>query len=250
MTELLWVVLPAYNEEEALPKVLAEWVPVLRSLAPSFKICALDDGSRDGTGAVLDAAGASTPELVVVHKANSGHGQSCVDGYRRGLAAGADWILQIDSDGQCDAAFFEAVWRARQAHPVIYGFRRWREDGRIRTLISRVLSATVWIATGTWVRDSNVPYRLMRADAVAPVVDQIPTDFHLANVLVSVLQQRRPGIHWVDIRFRERIGGVPSVKTIALVRHGVRLFRQFRSSNAAETKTAERGVTSGTRIRA
>lgn len=56
----------------------------------------------------------------------------------------------------------------------------------------------------------------------------MPRDFHLANVLVAVLQHRRHGIQWVDIHFRPRSAGTSSVKALGFVTRGVELFRQLR----------------------
>lgn len=61
-------------------------------------------------------------ELVVIDKPNSGHGQTSVEGYRTALAHGAEWILQVDSDGQCDASLLPPFVKASSQHPVTYGF--------------------------------------------------------------------------------------------------------------------------------
>jgi glycosyltransferase involved in cell wall biosynthesis len=164
----------------------------------------------------------------VVDKPNSGHGQTCLLGYRTALQAGARWILQIDSDGQCDPAFFGRFWSLRRDHPFVFGFRKKRLDGATRSLISRAVSLTVYLAFGVWVRDANVPYRLMRAEELAKVIPGEDVGIHLANVYLSALIQRSCPIRWVPIHFLNRIGGTPSVKALAFVRHGVRLFRELR----------------------
>ncbi len=220
--------MPAFNEQEALPRVVREWTDELARSGIRHTLCILDDGSTDGTRAVLHALVGRHPEMLVLHKPNSGHGQTCLDGYRRALAAGADWVLQLDSDGQCDPRFFRRFWDLRTDHPVIYGQRTRREDGWTRGVISCLVSIVTFTATGTWVTDANVPYRLMRADALADAIPRIPPDFHLANVLLAVLQQRRYGIRWIPIVFRNRAGGTPSVKPLSFGRRGWQLFRQLR----------------------
>jgi glycosyltransferase involved in cell wall biosynthesis len=222
--------MPAYNEAESLPGVLDEWLPVLRSEAGQFTFCALNDGSTDATLEVLERYRADNPELRVVDKPNSGHAQTCMLGYREACSAGARWVLQIDSDGQCDPRFFPSLWRQRQAHPVVYGYRRRREDGRLRSWVSRIVSLTTWIGQGVWVADANVPYRLMATSALEPYLDQVPRDFHLANILLSAFHQRDLGIHWVDIVFRDRTGGSPSVRPWAFAGRGWQLLRQLRST--------------------
>jgi dolichol-phosphate mannosyltransferase len=228
MSAALWVVMPTYNEEVSVGRVVDEWLPILRQHAPGFRMCILNDGSRDRTPEILHALAARHPELLVVDKPNSGHGQTCLIGYRQALRAGAEWVLQIDSDGQCDPVFFPALWQARAHSPVVYGFRRRRDDGLMRTVISRIARVVTLLASGAWVRDANVPYRLMRADTLRGLVDDVPPDFHLANIMLAALQERRYGIRWVDIRFRDRFGGSPSVKAYSFFRQGMKLYWQLR----------------------
>ena len=185
MGERLWVVLPVYNEEASIERVLAEWLPPLRDLGADLQILALNDGSADRTGALLRQWQARAPELTVVDKPNSGHGQTCLLGYRTALDRGAEWILQIDSDGQCDPRYLRRLWAARIRADVVMGFRVTRDDGVARWLTSRVVSVLVLLATGVWVADANVPYRLMRAARLRAVLDAIPSDFGLVNVLLA-----------------------------------------------------------------
>lgn len=233
----LWVVVPAYNERDAVSGVVREWAPVLRESGASFVLCVLNDGSRDDTLEVLEGLRSEVPELRIVDKPNSGHGQTCVEGYRLALAEGADWIFQIDSDGQCDPRHFPLLWGARDGADAIYGFRRVREDGAARYWVSRAVSFTAFLGFGVWVRDANVPYRLMSRRAVESLGDGVPSDFHLANVLVALIQERRYGIRWVDITFRQRSGGTPSVKALSFAGRGVQLFRQLCAVRVSEGRS-------------
>ncbi|MEY4580725.1 MAG: hypothetical protein RL701_5428 [Pseudomonadota bacterium] len=235
--EKLWVVMPAYNEQECIPAVIEEWLPALRAVAESFTFCVIDDGSKDHTLRIVNELAERHPELHVLSKGNSGHGQTCVFGYHYAATHGADWILQIDSDGQCDPRFFAELWRSRQGVDAVYGYRVSRDDGTARVAISRVVSLVTWLGTGTWVRDANVPYRLMRSGAILGILAWVPRDIHLANVLVSALQVKHQPVRWIDIHFRQRRGGVASVASYAFVKHGVKLLAQLWKAKAATTLT-------------
>ncbi len=238
----LWVVMPVYNEEECLTRVVDEWILPLRRVAGAFKMCILNDGSKDGTLAILRELEKQYPEIIVIDKKNSGHGQSCQEGYRLALSKGAEWVLQIDSDGQCDPRFFEFFWKARGNNKVIYGFRNRREDGKRRYVISRFVSLFTLLGIGVWVRDANVPYRLMHRSTLEGIVDEIPRDFHLSNIMLSALQEKKFGLHWVNIIFRERMGGVPSVKTYSFVKQGFKLLRQLKKASRSSTMTELRTI--------
>lgn len=229
MTESLWVVIPAYNEQDSVAGVVREWLPVLRRCGLPLTICILNDGSTDGTGDVIEALRHEVPELVVVTKPNTGHGQTCLTGYRLALEASATWVFQLDSDGQCPAVCFEALWNARRSVKAVYGYRRQRDDGRVRLLVSQCVGWVSWLAFGVKVKDPNVPFRLMHRDALADVVNWVPIEMHLANVAVALYQERQVGIHWVDISFRQRSGGAASVRGISFARRGLELFLQLRA---------------------
>jgi hypothetical protein len=70
------------------------------------------------------------------------------------------------------------------------------------------------------------------------MVDLVTQDFHLANVLLAVLQQKYFGISWVPIHFRKRIG-TPSVKTFSFVKHGIKLYSQLRNATLETTHRKE-----------
>jgi len=229
MTGKLWVVMPAYNEEASVSHVVKEWLPALRRSYPNFVFLALNDGSKDSTQAILNSIAAREQELRVVDKPNSGHGQTCVLGYRMALKERAEWILQIDSDAQCDPVYLDRFFAQAAKETIVYGFRKSRDDGWKRLFISRFVTVFTFAATGIWVKDCNVPYRLMHKSCLENIVDLVPSDFHLANVLVAVLQQKYFEISWVPIHFRNRIG-TASVKSYSFVKHGIQLYRQLRSA--------------------
>ena len=106
--------------------VLAEWLEALEREKIDYRLLAINDGSRDETLPFLEQAARENPErLLVLDKANSGHGRSCRAGYEQALAAEASWIFQIDSDGQCDPGLF----RRFLAETGGGGLRLWRPGG-------------------------------------------------------------------------------------------------------------------------
>lgn len=221
--------MPVYNEEEALPKVLDEWIPELKKhLGTNYTLCILNDGSKDNTQKIVDQYAAKYPEIKAIDKSNSGHGQSCIYGYQLALKEGAEWIFQIDSDGQCVPSHFSELLSVSNPNQVSYGYRKTREDGFQRFIVSRFVTLFVWGSTGVWVKDANVPYRLMPSKTLEPIVDKIPKDFHLCNILVSAYQKKNYGINWINILFRDRLGGSASVKTVSFMKHGFHLFKQLR----------------------
>lgn len=227
----LWVVMPVYNEEEAVGGVIEDWHKALNASGLKFTFCILNDGSKDNTQQILEGFAQRYPSVKIVNKTNSGHGQSCVLGYQMGLEAGADWIFQIDSDGQCDPQYFpQLISAAQQGNKAVYGKRVTRDDGLQRIVISKFVRIFTLVATGEWIVDGNVPYRLIHADLMKNMAYKVPADFHLANILISVLSNKQQKIKWVPIHFRDRSGGSPSVKTFSFVKHGFKLYKQLKAA--------------------
>ena len=223
----LWVVSPVYNESSSIEDFVKEWHPAIGKAASDFTFCLINDGSTDDTLQKLRQLEPRFPGLRIVDKPNSGHGQSCLHGYRLALEGGAAHVFQIDSDGQCDPGPFHKFWEERHRHSVIYGQRHVRDDGIIRAVISKMLSLLLFILTGRWIPDANVPYRLMNRPALSATLPGIPSDFRLANVMLTVLQSKAFHIRWIPIRFRSRTGRPASTRLSYFIKEAITLTRQY-----------------------
>ena len=231
MARDLLIVVPIYNEERCLDEVLREWLCELDKSGLDYGVLLMDDGSTDGTPGIVkrweESPGGG--RFRTVRRANRGHGQTCLEGYRIACDEGVPWVLQIDSDGQCDPRYFGALWRQRIGHDVVYGYRKRRDDGWRRVLASGLVKLVVRLASGVGCVDANVPYRLMRTGKLRPMVDSIPDSFDLANIALAV-QLKRAG--WkeaaVPITFRPRSGGEPSVPLNRFARKAIELVMQLR----------------------
>ena len=227
----LIVVMPVFNEQASVRKVVMEFFEEIGNWTERFVFLALDDGSTDDTPAVLgrlrDQLG---PRFEVMRHANRGHGQTCLAGYREAAARGIPWVLQIDSDGQCDPQYFFRFWRLRERADVVYGSRTRRDDGIRRVFASFVLRLFLLLGFRVNCVDANVPYRLMKTGKIAPLVARIGPEFNLANIGLAVALRRTSGVTQarVPIHFRERYGGEPSVKLSLFGRKAMELFRNIR----------------------
>ena len=226
----LAVVMPIYNEAESIRSVVQEWFRALDQTSANFVLFAINDGSTDETAAILSALNQELgPRLWVVNKENSGHGRSCRLGYEIALAEGAPWILQIDSDGQCDPAFLP--WPVdSEIFDCAFGYRRTRDDGIGRRLVSQCCRMVLWLVTGTYVRDPNVPYRLIREGALRSALKSIPADFNLQNIALSLVLKRNAELRWryFPIHFRTRRGGESTISYRNLSKTARELLRDLK----------------------
>jgi dolichol-phosphate mannosyltransferase len=227
----LVVVMPMYNERASVKKVVTEWFQEVAHWTEDFIFIAINDGSRDDSLIILRKLQERLGERFhIIDQSNKGHGQSCLEGYRLAAQLGAEFVLQIDSDGQCAPQYFFRLWRLREDADVIYGVRTRRDDGFLRLAVSMVLRLFILGAYHAFCPDANVPYRLMRVSVVLDAVNRIPPDFFLANVALAIILARTAGCRhsYVSIRFRERYGGEPTVKASVFARKAVELHKQMR----------------------
>lgn len=224
--------MPAYNEQANIETVVQQWHPVVEKVGADSRLMIVNDGSKDNTYQILQELQTKYPFLVAVDKPNSGHGATCLFAYRKAIVDGADFVFQTDSDGQTDPNEFYQFWDNREQYDLIIGDRTQRQDGFGRIVVTKVLRLLVWIIFGTWVKDANTPFRLMRANILSEIMKVIPQDFFLCNVVISTIAKRwKLRTLWVPITFKPRQGGVNSINFKRIFKIGIQAIGDFRLIN-------------------
>lgn len=108
---MIFVVLPAYNEEEALRPLLPKVDAVMRSLGESYRVVVINDGSSDRTAEILRELGREYPIDVLTHRYNRGLGETIRDGfeYVAERAAPEDIIVRMDCDDTHDPKYIPSM---------------------------------------------------------------------------------------------------------------------------------------------
>jgi glycosyltransferase involved in cell wall biosynthesis len=226
----LYIVIPAYNEEENIETVVREWHDVADKINGGSRIVVIDDGSKDSTYAKLKELQKELPQLEAITKPNGGHGAAVLCGYRYALDSGADYVFQTDSDGQTLTSEFWLFWENRKKYDIQIGFRKGRQDGLSRVFVTKILRFVLFLQFGMWITDANTPFRLMSAATLSEVILYIPKDHNLSNVLLTVLyHEKKKEIKYYPITFRPRQGGVNSINFKKIVRIGWKAIKDFSS---------------------
>ena len=228
MKDSLYIVIPAYNEEENIRQVVSDWYPVVDKRSGSSRLVIVNDGSRDNTLEVLNELKQDRPKLIVLDKENGGHGSTILYGYKYALEQGAEYIFQTDSDGQTYASEFDSFWDERTKYDMLIGHRNHREDGFSRIVVTKVLKLVIRMCFHVSVTDANTPYRIMSADTLRENLKYVPDDFFLTNVALSAIyKKRREKVHFIPISFRPRQGGKNSINLIKIIKVGISSIRSF-----------------------
>ncbi|HIT66363.1 MAG TPA: glycosyltransferase family 2 protein [Candidatus Merdisoma merdipullorum] len=235
--DTLYLIMPAYNEEVNIEKVIDDWYPVVEKTGENSRFVVVDDGSKDSTYEIMKRAAGERPQLIPLTKANKGHGATVLYGYYYALEQGADYIFQTDSDGQTNPEEFWEFWKQREQYDMLIGHRCHREDGASRVFVTKVLKFVIRLCFGVSVTDANTPFRLMKAETLREQIGQIPEDFNLSNVLLSVIYAKKGlKVRYLPISFRQRQGGVNSINLRRIAGIGWQAVKDFRSINRALKK--------------
>lgn len=234
MADKLYIVMPAYNEEENIDQVAREWHEVVTKIGPESRLVIVNDGSKDSTYAKLLELKQELPQLMPLDKANSGHGATLLYAYNYALKENADYIFQTDSDGQTIPDEFYPFWEEREKYAAIMGHRNHRQDGFSRVFVTKTLKLVIRLVFGVSVTDANTPFRLMPRATLEKYIPQIPKDFNLSNVILSVLLvHNKENVKFTPITFRPRQGGVNSINFKRICKIGVQAVKDFREIKKA-----------------
>ncbi|NNJ10634.1 glycosyltransferase family 2 protein [Chloroflexales bacterium ZM16-3] len=162
----LSIVVPIYNEEDSIPHLYDRLTTVLEGYGHAYEIIAVDDGSRDGSFALLSDLAASDPRLRVVRfRRNFGQTPAFAAGFDR---AQGEYIVTIDADLQNDPNDIPMLMaRASEGYDVVSGWRARRQDAFInRKLPSMIANRLISWVTGVHLHDYGCSLKVYRADVV------------------------------------------------------------------------------------
>ena len=160
----LSVVVPAYNEVESLPVLLAELCPVLEATGRTWEIVLVDDGSTDGTTEVVRAAAARDPRIrPVLLAANSGQSAALAAGFAR---MRGQIVVTLDADLQNDPADLPRLLAELDHADVVSGIRANRRDSVVRLLSSRIANGFRRAMLGDPVTDIGCSFKAYRREVL------------------------------------------------------------------------------------
>lgn len=228
----LYIVIPAYNEEENISSVIADWYPIVETVGNGSKLVIIDDGSKDTTYERMKKEAQTRPYFEALTKKNGGHGATVLHGYHYAIEAGADYIFQTDSDGQTLPEEFWEFWKLRKQYAMVIGHRKGRQDGFSRIVVTKTLKLVLKILFGVSVTDANTPFRLMDAGTLKKHISLVPRDYNLSNVIVSVIYAKKKlPVKYLPITFRPRQGGVNSINMKKIIKIGKQAWKDFSAIN-------------------
>ncbi len=109
-----------------------------------------------------------------------------------------DWIFHLDSDGQVDVSEFPLLWALREDNDLVLGMRITRHDPLHRLVLTRLTRIMVSALARHWVRDANVPFKLIRRSLYEHLRPSIPETTFAPSIMI-VLGAHRSGARIAEV---------------------------------------------------
>lgn len=215
------IVVPAFNEEEALPGVIRE----IHEALPAVGCLVVDDGSVDRTAQVAAEAGATVARLPF----NLGVGGAMRLGYRYARENGFSTVVQIDADGQHDPRAVPDLLAHLDDADIVIGARFAGvgdyHTGGLRRFAMKVIAGILSRTAKTRLTDTTSGFKACGPRAVALFADNYPAEY-LGDTIEALVIAARAGcrITQVPVAMRERAGGQPSHRPVKAAVYLVRAF--------------------------
>jgi len=220
------VVVPTYNEAQNIEGILGR----IRLAVPWADVLVVDDGSPDGTGAIVDRIAVGDPQIRALHRTvKDGLGRAYLAGFAIALDAGYDLVAEIDADGSHDPAALAALAAMAAGSPGSDGAdlaigSRWVPGGSVvnwpwrRRAISRIANRYAAIMLRTRIRDITAGFRVFRAQTLRDIhLDDVASAGYCFQIdLAWRVERAGMTVAEYPIRFTERTEG-RSKMTIGIV---------------------------------
>jgi glycosyltransferase involved in cell wall biosynthesis len=159
------VVVPLFNEEESVTKLIASITEVGLKLGIPYEIILVDDGSTDATWTVIENLKPTVPTLKAIKlRSNCGQTSAMVAGFE---GSSGEIIVTMDGDLQNDPADIPLLLKKiDEGFDIVSGWRKDRQDHKSRVLPSIVANGIISLTTGVHLHDYGCSLKAYRAECI------------------------------------------------------------------------------------
>lgn len=198
------LVLPAHNEAENIEPVVRRALEVLPTFFDEYEIIVVNDGSRDGTGEIINRLAREDSRVRPIHHTkNRGYGGALTSGFE---ASTGDHVMFMDSDRQFDIVDIERLYPFIATHEIVAGFRMMRQDQLHRRVFAEVFNLVVRVLFGVHLRDIDCAFKIFDGDLIRSL--QLSSPGALINTEIQAKSRRQGArLQQVGVRHFPRIAG-------------------------------------------
>lgn len=221
----LSIVIPSYNEEASVGATVRGISSAVRATGLPHEIVAVNDGSRDGTGAAIRALMPEIAELrLVEHHPNRGYGGALRAGFD---AARFEWIAFLPGDNQFDPADLHRLLAETRRADIVSGYRADRQDALVRKANAFGWNLVVGLLFGRLCRDLDCGFKVFR-HAVLDRVTITSSGAMIDTELLAGARARGFVIADLAVTHLPRRGGHPTGANPGVILRAFRDLARFR----------------------
>jgi glycosyltransferase involved in cell wall biosynthesis len=200
---MISIVIPAYNEENAITETVRKCREVLSALVgDAGEVVVVDDCSSDRTADLAEKAGA----IVVRHPANAGYGRSLKDGIR---AAKNDTIVITDADGTYPLESIPAIYTEyKKGFDMVVGARQGTnyDESFKKKILRIILKRLVEYTSGRRIDDINSGLRIFSKNTISQYFDTLCDTFSFTTSATLAYMMTNRFVAYIPIRYHKRVG--------------------------------------------
>ncbi|HVE75912.1 MAG TPA: apolipoprotein N-acyltransferase [Actinomycetota bacterium] len=224
------VVVPTYDEADNIEGLLEQ----LLSLPGELHVLVVDDGSPDGTAAIVERVRLTNDRVHLMQRpAKMGLGRAYISGFRWGLDQGFTRLIEMDADFSHSPADVPRLVAASRFADLVIGSRYVKGGGvegwsKARHLLSRAGNLYARILLGFRVKDSTSGFRCYRAEALSILpLHEVKSDGYAFQIDMAYrLWRAGHRVDEIPITFKERAVGVSKMSN-AIVREAMMLVTRW-----------------------
>ena len=232
MPDRALVIVPTYNERFNIARL----IPAILAQDPSLEILVVDDGSPDGTGAIVDAIAATNPRVHVIHRASKlGLGTAYIAGFRWALERKYDLVFEMDADFSHNPERLPEFLEAIKDADLVLGSRY--QDGHVnvvnwpmsRLFLSYAANVYARAVTGLPIFDTTGGFKCFRRNVLESIdLNSVKSNGYAFQIEMSYRVWKR-GFRLVEIPiiFVDRTEGVSKMSK-KIVREAVWMVWRLR----------------------
>jgi dolichol-phosphate mannosyltransferase len=213
---MIWIMLPAYNEADSLPRLVPKIADAMAQAGLSYRIVVVDDGSWDGTKDWLEQNKGQWPLDVVTHPINRGLGETERDGfeYVAARAAADDILVRLDCDDTHEPEYIARMLARLDEGFDVVNTSRFQPGGDqkgvdgYRAFISRAANVFMSVVFGIeGVRDYSCGFRAYRVRVIRDAVSIFGNNFvqlrglGFTSTLETIVKLRLLGCRFAEVPF-------------------------------------------------
>ena len=212
---ILSVVVPIYNEATCLPDLLTELVPYCRDR--KWKLVLVNDGSDDGTPAILKDYQGHPDIKIIHHKLNRGYGGALKTGI---LEADTRYVVTIDADGQHELGDMDEMLQftlEKDAHLVVGNRGKQGSSGLYRNIGRWLIRKFSALLMPVHISDLNSGFKLYRTELVQRYLSLCPDSMAFSDVITLIFIKKRHLVLERPITLKKRASGKSTITTFTAI---------------------------------